>query len=255
MERKLVYAVLLLFFLAAVSQALTITTRDGNGADGWISNDNQSSSYYSNTVHNTTGMQARYNGGGSRFRTTFIRFDISSVTGTIGADAQLQLGQTFTKGGAKTMHVYGLVDGDAGEFWSEATLCYDNAPGFLTPPEGNNLGYYAIDSRLVLLGTFIIPAAPDGTPSGGATLSTPRLILTDPTTLPLADFLNADTNGVVTLVLINEAGTSANNSENRFASKEDPTDWAAPALVFVPEPATLALAGLGSLITLRRRHR
>ncbi len=254
MERKCFCAVLLfLLSLTAVSQALLISTRDGNGADGWISNDAQSSSYYSNTVHNTTGMQARYNGGGSRFRSTFIRFDISSVTDPFGADTVMRLGQTFTEGGAKTMHVYGLVDGDAGEMWDPATLCYDNAPGFVTPTQGNNLGWYAIDSRLVLLGTFVIPAAPAGTSSSGATLTPPRPIWTNATTLPLANFLNADTNGVVTLVLINEAGTSSNNSENRFASEEDAAVWAAPTLV--PEPASLALLGLGSIFTLRRRHR
>lgn len=253
MKNKLVYAVMLLaLFLGSAAQALVVTTADGSGADGWIANDNQSSSYHSNTVHNTTGMHVRYNGGGSRFRAAFLRFDISSVTGPIGADTQLQLGQTYTKGGAKTMHVYGLVDGDAGEAWDETTLCYDNAPGFITPEQGNNLGWYAIDSRLTLLGTFVIPAAPDGTPSGGATLTPPRLILTDPAALALADFLNADTNGLVTLVLINASGTSSNNSENRFASRED-ANGGFPALVIVPEPATLALLAMGGL-ALRRKH-
>jgi len=251
MERKIVFAVMLcLILLGTTSQALLISTADGNGADGWISNDAQSSSYNSDKVHNTTGMHARYAGTSARFRATYIRFDISSITGTVGADAQLQLGQTYTKGGNKTMHVYGLVDGDAGELWSETTLCYDNAPGFLPAPGGNNLGQYAIDSRLVLLGTFVIT----GTGSSGATLTPPVQFLTDPATLPLADFLNADTNNVVTFVLINAAGTASNNSENRFASKEDANAWAAPTLVFVPEPATLALLGLGSLISLRRRH-
>ncbi len=247
---KMLCNLLLVILLGtAAPAALVVTTADGNGADGWISNDNQSSSYWSNTIHNTTGMQSRYNGGGSRFRATYLRFDISSVTGPIGAGTQLQLGQTYTKGSDKLMHVYGLVDGDAGEAWDETTLCYDNAPGFVTPEQGNNLGWYAIDSRLVLLGTFVIP----GTGSSGATLTPPVMLLTDPALLPLTDFLNADTNGLVTLVLINEAGTSGNNSENRFASQED-ANGGIPALVIIPEPATLALLGLGGLLGIRRKR-
>ena len=249
MRRETILAVILLLMLGTAAQALYISTEFGDGADCWIANDNQSSSYYSNTVHNTTGMQVRYNGGGSRFRAAFLKFDLSGQTEPFAANTGLLMGQTYTKGASKTIHVYGLVDGDAGEDWLETTLCYDNAPGFVTPSQGNNLGWYAIDSRLVLLGTFTIP----GTGSGGATITPAKMLWSDPDTLPLADFLNADTNGKVTLVLINATGTSSNNSENRFASKEDAVVASWPALIEVPEPVTLVLLGLGGLMFMGRK--
>lgn len=255
MKSKVILFVVL-FMLGAYAQALYVTTDFGNGADGWISNDNQSSSYWSDKVHNTTGMHARFNGGNSRFRATFMRFDISGTSDPFEADTKLLLGQTYTKGSDKVMHVYGLVDGDAGENWLETTLCYNNAPGFRTPEigdngatvAGNNLGNYAITESLVLLGTFVIP----GTGSSGATITPAKRLWTDPTSLPLADFLNADTDGLVTFVLINAAGTSSNNSENRFASKEDAVQASWPALV--PEPATMAFLGLGCLMAVRRKR-
>lgn len=248
--KKAVFVFMSLIVLGTAAQALIITTADGNGADAWISNDGQSSSYWADKVHNTTGMHVRYNGGGSRFRAALLRFDISSIVEPIAANAQLQLGQTYTKGSDKVIDVYGLVDGHAGEAWDDTTLCYNNAPGFVTPDQGNNLGWYAIDSSLVWLGTFIIP----GTGSSGATITPPKTLLTDPTSLPLADFLNADTNGLVTLVLINAQGTTSNNSENRFASEED-ANGGFPALVLVPEPMSMLLLGLGGLLIRRRSQR
>lgn len=250
MKKLAVLVVLIL--LGAPTQALYVTTADGNGADGWISNDNQSSSYHSDTVHNTTGMQVRYNGGGSRFRAAFLRFDISGVTEEFPDTAALTLGQTFAKGAARTIQIYGLVDGDAGEAWDDTTLSYINAPGFIdTAPNPMDSGYFAIDSRLVLLGDFVIPAAPAGTPTSGATLTIPRMISSSSLLCPLADFLNADTNGLVTLVLINATGTSGTNSENRFASEEDSKRWAIPALI--PEPATMLMLGLGGLLAIRKK--
>ena len=101
-----------------------------------------------------------------------------------------------------------------------------------------------------MLGTITIPAAPTGTPSGGGAVNV--RFWSNPLLLPLADFLNADGNGLVTLVLINATGTSSKNCEDTFASEEA---GISKALALVPEPATMIILGLGSLILARSKRR
>jgi hypothetical protein len=100
------------------------------------------------------------------------------------------------------------------------------------------LGNYALDlANVILLGTITTPAAGD---------PYPVRFSSNPTDLPLADFLSADTNKMVTFIFI---GT---NNEGEIASKEHGT-FMAPTLTLIPEPTTLVLLGLGSVVLLRRR--
>jgi hypothetical protein len=119
----------------------------------------------------------------------------------------------------------------------------------LQPASGWDSGNYLLDeSKLVWLGFLSTPG------TGGQTPTYPIPFSSNTTDLGTAfsNFLASDTNKLVTLVFINSTGTSSINCEDRFASKEHAT-FTAPALVLVPEPMTLALAGLGGLISLRRR--
>jgi hypothetical protein len=248
MERKFTFIVLLLFSLAATSQALTITTEYGSGADAYIGNDSQVSST-STAGAGATELRARYNGGGSRFQCTYLRFDLSGVTNATFAGAVLQLEATYIKSSTgRRLDVYGLVD-ESLDNWTESTLCYQNAPGMLQPASGWNTGDYLLDeTKLVWLGFLNTPG------TGGQTPIYPIPFSSNTTDLGTAfsDFLASDTNKLVTLVIINSTGTSSVNCEDRFASKEHAT-FTAPSLVFVPEPITLALVGVGGLISLRRR--
>jgi hypothetical protein len=75
----------------------------------------------------------------------------------------------------------------------------------------------------------------------------------------LTNFINADTNGVITLMLRRSGGNAGGTNNLAFRSKEfddgvgDPT---APTLTItpVPEPGTLALLGAGTLALIRRRR-
>lgn len=248
MERKVFYLLAMLTLFAPLSWALVITTEYGNGADAYIGNDSQVSST-STAGTAATELRSRYNGGGSRFQCTYLRFDLSEMTNETFVGALLQLEATYIKSSTgRRLDVYGLID-ESLDNWTESTLCYQNAPGMLQPSQGWNTGYYLLDeTKLQWLGFFNTPG------TGGQTPTYPITFTSNTTDLGTAfsDFLAADTNKLVTLVIINSTGTSSINCEDRFASKEHAT-FTAPALVLVPEPMTLALVGLGGLISLRRR--
>lgn len=125
-------------------QPATVTTADGGGADTCIIHDDlkKSDSTYGDAAY----LACRYIQG-LRLRIVYLRFDISQLTDLSGAVLNLCLD---TGNRTRTLGVYGLSDGTA-DFWSEATLDYDTAPGLMPAL----LGHYALDERLcVRLGIF-----------------------------------------------------------------------------------------------------
>ncbi len=249
MERKVLYVLMLLLIgLAGISEALVITTEYGSGADTYIGNDTQVRST-STAGASAAELRSRYNGGGSRFQCTYLRFDLSEVSSQTFVGALLQMEATYIKSSTgRRLDVYGLVD-ESLDNWTESALCYQNAPGMLQPESGWDSGNYLLDeNKLVWLGFLTTPGTGGGTP----TYPIPFSSNTTDLGMLFSNFLASDTNKLVTLVIINSTGTSSINCEDKFASKEHAT-YAAPALVLIPEPATLVLAGLGGLISLRRR--
>jgi len=249
MERKVLYVLMLLLIgLAGISEALVITTEYGSGADTYIGNDTQVRST-STAGASAAELRSRYNGGGYRFQCTYLRFDLSEVSSQTFVGALLQMEATYIKSSTgRRLDVYGLVD-ESLDNWTESALCYQNAPGMLQPESGWDSGNYLLDeNKLVWLGFLTTPGTGGGTP----TYPIPFSSNTTDLGMLFSNFLASDTNKLVTLVIINSTGTSSINCEDKFASKEHAT-YAAPALVLIPEPATLVLAGLGGLISLRRR--
>jgi hypothetical protein len=210
MCKKLIYLISFAVLLIAASsvQALTtVTTAMGNGADTYVTNDS------SQSATSTHGAEVRIrvrNLEATRQKIGYLRFDISEVAGDM-TGATLSMTTTYLKSSAKTWNVYGLTD-ETLDSWAEGTTNYTNAPGMLTPLEGNNLGHYDFDAtKLTLLGTITSPAAP-----GGVTGNYNIVFSSDPTLLSLGSFLNADTNKLVTLVLIAQG-----DGEHEFATKEN----------------------------------
>ena len=215
----------------------TITTADGNGADTYVRLGQPN-----NNFGGATQVVIKDANNGSTTRKGYLRFDLSSIT-----QEALQAGLTLdistnNQGGNngtipaefQNVQVYGLTD-ESLDNWNEGTIDFDNAPG-------NQAGDGLNGSLTTLLGTFNV----EDNAGGSVIFANQNLV----------DFINADTNGLATLILRRNGGSGSANLG--FASKENST-LNAPRLDVVteavPEPATatLALLSLGGLMMRRKR--
>ncbi len=201
-------AALFLIGLAAVSTAeVSITTAVGSGADGGVSNDsNQGPSVLLGTATNVN--LRRYDG--TRAKAVLLRFDISSLGDNYFDGAILSITTSSTSNRARTVNVYGLLDGDD-DLWSESNLCYNTAPGLLAA----SLGYITIDTaKWSQVGTINFAAGP-ALNSGAINLS---------------DMIAADTNGLISLLLY--TSTSDSSQSWYCAMKEYYPTYPSPTLTF-----------------------
>lgn len=228
MKTHVAFVLFLLALLGLVAQAQIIRTTDDPefpGADTYVTNDNNSQGPNSNfgTATNVRGWRQLAN---TRCKVGYIRFNINEVTGDLsGATITLQL--LLIKGsGQATISVYGVNDGPD-DFWIESGtggITYNTAPGLAAATAGN----YTLDlTKATLLGTLISPGAP-------SPIVYPIPVVSNPATLDLTAFLNADTNGLVTFFFIGP------NDEDEFASKEHAT--------FDPPTLTMPNASIGGAI-------
>lgn len=189
MKKKLLMtAIACLLSLVSVSMAeYAITTADGNGADGGVSNDeNQRSTVVIGT--NTTAPIRHYDT--VRAKATILRFDVGAIGGDISG-AMLSF-TTTSANRARTMEIWAMTD-DSLDNWDEATLSYRTAPGLLPSGPIDN-GYDGYDNGIITfdttkwisLGTMPVAASP-ATNTGSI----------DP------NYIAADKNGLITLLLYN----------------------------------------------------
>ena len=226
-----------------------VTTADGTGADAQI--EKRDNGYDTNNYGTATSIQMKNADSGTQYlsRKSYLRFDLGAVDGLNAQDATLELTASSSPSTAYTFNVYGLFDGHTGENWTESgtgSITWNNAPGNDTTSLDG-----ALVSETVLLGQIVTTGY-----SAGDVLQF--------TSQQLTDFLNADTDGQVTLILTRDTQSSNySDHSNSFYSKEGSLNVAgdyslAPTLLIytVPEPSTfvLVLLGLASLTICRRRH-
>jgi ferric-dicitrate binding protein FerR (iron transport regulator) len=143
-------------------------------------------------------------------RKAYVGFDLAPVAGMKIIDAQLSYSFAPTGLGFAsevpdaTFAVYGLTD-ESLDNWDERTIRWDNAPA-------NRPGGTALDLESVeRVGDFEIA---QGTLTGTRSISGPSLV----------DFLNRDTNGLATFILVRETmGSGRTDLVHGFASKTHPT--------------------------------
>lgn len=155
-------------------------------------------------------------------RKAYIGLDLTPLAGHRVCEAELALSFAPTGMGFAsecpdaTFGVYGLTD-ESLDHWSEARLKWADAPA--NRPGGTSLDL----TKVMKLGTFEIA---QGQLSGTRTLSGPALV----------DFLNRDTNGLVTLILVREtAGSGRSDLVHGFANRRHP-DLPPPTLRLTLEP-------------------
>ena len=231
---------------AVTPSLLSITTNDGNGADAYVQKGNATTNY--GTAANVT---VKNSGTSTTTRKGYLRFDLSSLS-QLATNVSLNLDvATNNQGGGSTtpavqvVNVYGLNDAEAGQNWVEGDGGTDNNPAgeinWNNAP-ANTLADNGIDTtKATLLGSFTVPA-----------LTPPQSIQF--TSLDLVNFVNADTDGLATIILQRQTFNSSWNLA--FASGEHAT-LAAPTLAIatVPEPASMAMLLLGLPAIIRRRKR
>lgn len=152
--------------------------------------------------------------GSFRIRIGYVRWDITGIDPSLFPSATISGFFTDTgRNGGGTWDVYGLKDsvtssgGIQGNDWDESTINYSNAAGV-----DNNAPQdtFAFTSDVDLLGSINF--------DGDDTV--PLDFSSDPATLDLNDFLNADTDGLVTFLFMDSDFT---DTEWRIHSKEDGT--------------------------------
>ena len=143
-------------------------------------------------------------------RRVYLGFDLSSLEGRSLDEAQLSLSFAPTGLGFASLvpdakfHVYGLADGKY-EHWQEDEITWENAPGNELLPTHETI------SRLTHLGSFDLPQG-DQT----STISIEGQ--------GLRDFLNSDTNQLITMIVIRETeGIGPSDLVHGFASRRHPT--------------------------------
>ncbi len=182
-----------------------LTTAYGRGKDSWIQSSNHRVSgreTFLRVKHTTLSDTLE--------RKAYLAFDLAKIQGRI-AEAELVLHLEPSELGYASLvpdavfTVHGLTD-EAEDDWAEDSLTWQNAPAHSRDPAHHTLPDPA---RSVLLGSFTVP---QGRQTGAVSLAGPAL----------AQFLNEDSNGLVTLIVCRETDEIARNGlAHAFASKEN----------------------------------
>jgi len=231
MINKLLALITVLLVMGGIHNALAqgiVTTAVGNGADA--------------TVYNDGDRGPGTNGGGSdylevrywentRFRATFIRFDISDVQDQAdGAVIGCTTSDVTKMLDVREFTIYGLTD-ESFDSWDEGNISYNNAPGFESAPAGN----FNLTEDLDELTSITVYGDSTGS------------YFYSESSAEMDSFINNDTNSLVTLVIVR---TYSNNDDIFMFNSKEAGEMVAPRLVFESENGEPVLPNFYPTITL-----
>jgi hypothetical protein len=189
----------------AAGRVVHLTTAQGRGKDAYVQ------PKYPSEHHSDVLLLVKYSASNNPNyeRKAYLGMDLTPVAGLKVAEARLSL--TFAPTGMgyasevpdATFALYGLTD-ESLDGWDEGTIRWQNAPA--NRPGGAELD----ETRVVRLGTFEIV---QGELGGTRSIEGPALV----------DFLNRDTNGLATFILVRETrGSGRSDLVHGFASRRHP---------------------------------
>jgi hypothetical protein len=187
------------------AKVIQITTAFGRGKDTYVQTtfprDHTSDTLL--LIKNVREENSKYQ------RKAYLGFDLSALEGQKIVGGQLKLAFEPTNMGYASrvpdaeFAVYGVTD-ETLDDWSEETIRWENAPG-------NGPGGGDVDAdKVVLLGRFIVE---QGMQRGVRIVSDAALV----------DFLNRDTNGMATILIVRETAYGGRTSlVHGFANRHHP---------------------------------
>lgn len=196
-------------------QVVTISTAQGRGADTYVESIAAlRKRYRSDSLLLVKNSPWRRRGPQPRNRKAYLKFDVASLKGAqiIAADLKLMSAPSGIGFASlipdATFAVYGLLD-EGQDHWKES-MTWEKAPANVREDKSLWGGAELNQDKVVLVGTFVIPQ--------GQTHGTWNVGGTD-----LIEFLNCDTNGVVTFILVRQTqGNGRNDLVHAFASRRHP---------------------------------
>ena len=239
----------LVLSIGAPAMGALITTADGAGADNYIFS---LGSGANNTYQESDSTNFLFvKNAGTYERSAYLKFDLSSLSNDVAtADLETMIGYPGLY--AMTVDIYGVNDSEGLDGWDTNTITWNNAPANDTTP-GFSGGTGVVLGQCTYLGTYTHPVGTN---------------LADLTTLAsgsaLVDFLNADTDDMVTIAIFGSGAVANYNVAYMGQSNTDVSGGTtgithSPTLNIseVPEPSALVLltAGLIGLVCYAWRKR
>lgn len=194
--------------LSSAAYAATATVQLTPVADSYVNNTQP-------TTINGSATDLIANNSGLGVRVSFLRFDLSAIDPSTIKSAKLDL--TVTKAAAKGYNIYGLI-GASNESWDETGMTWNNAPAVINAFKSKpaTLAQYLDTTCLHNSGAILADFTSLPTP-GTETVF-------DVTSGAVLDFIKADSDKIVTFVIMKQDDTTANGTawNSREAASDQP---------------------------------